>query len=175
MRGLLYNLSLQSVIASTRLTQHPSFLLVDFKDSLLPVGSLAPARFALVWFFFFLLSCKMWGFREFVGFRVKGERSARRSRTRRRLKGVEVQLPREEEERAAGGRKEDAELAFVVRARSKEVGDTMIPPLQSLVKYDNQVLVSTVKDKRVKDKGNKVRMHKEAAGVSECVCECGSS
>ena len=63
----------------------------------------------------------------------------------------------------------------MVRARSKEVGDTMIPPLQSLVKYDNQVLVSTVKDKRVKDKGNKVRMHKEAAGVSECVCECGSS
>ena len=39
----------------------------------------------------------------------------------------------------------------------------MIPPLQSLVKYDNQVLVSTVKDKRIKEKGkaNKVKRNFE--------------
>ena len=41
----------------------------------------------------------------------------------------------------------------------------MIPPLQSLVKYDNQVLVSTVKDKRIKEKGkaNKVRGRRTSA------------
>ena len=42
----------------------------------------------------------------------------------------------------------------------------MIPPLQSLVKYDNAVLVSSTKDKKIKDKLSKVFDYRKLSGNS---------
>lgn len=46
----------------------------------------------------------------------------------------------------------------------------MIPPLQSLVKYDNAVLVSSTKEKKVKDKLLKVSS--SSSWVTNCVYSC---